>query len=183
MSEILREREGGGGARRKDKHLNLSSWLGSKPSSEAAPSIRPQRARREANYSRIAINKARNSGIVLPSPLPPPVPCPLITLTSAFVKGQPNLNLDPRASNEESGIKRRADSPSGCSLPSLIFYPPCISTCSQQPVCLSDYPERKSARLTVNRCLASFSFNFSSVYYFARFLLYFFFYRGRWRNE
>ena len=71
MSEILREREGGGGARRKDKHLNLSSWLGSKPSSEAAPSIRPQRARREANYSRIAINKARNSGIVLPSPLPP----------------------------------------------------------------------------------------------------------------
>lgn len=52
-------------ARRKDKHLNLSSWLGSKPSS-AAPSIRPQRARREANYSRIAINKARNSGIAPP---------------------------------------------------------------------------------------------------------------------
>lgn len=55
-------------ARRKDKHLNLSSWLGSKPSS-AAPSIRPQRAQREANYSRIAINKARNSGIAPPLPV------------------------------------------------------------------------------------------------------------------
>lgn len=59
MSEIL----GGPAAK-------TNTWICQADSAVNHPrrsSIRPQRARREANYSRIAINKARNSGIVPPA--------------------------------------------------------------------------------------------------------------------